>query len=120
VPTLKIDRAGNGYLAAAKRCDILCDDLTAWYAPTPAGPWRAVNENGGRVATTTGGEGLFVYGGHLLPSASGWLAVWSVNNGTKSRQKFAYGPRVTIPVDLPTPDELAAQYASPPPVPDGP
>jgi hypothetical protein len=118
LPALSVERYGDGFLASAKRCDILCDDVTAWYAPTPNGPWHAVNANRGRVATTLAEHGLIVYGGRLVPSADGTMMVlWSVNDGGATRDKYAYGPRLTAPVGLPDAASLAAEYPAPPPPP---
>jgi hypothetical protein len=110
LPALTVDRYGSGYLASVKRCDLLCDDLTAWYSASPTGPWRAVNANAGRVATTHGGPGLVVYGGHLARTRAGWLAVWSVNRPSDTLAKYTYGPRVAAPSGLPTADALAAAW----------
>ncbi len=108
---LTVARDGTGYLASAQRCDILCNEIAAWYAPSAAGPWTAVNDDGGRVATTTAPQGLITYGGHLVASTSGFLAVWSVNGAPTlvGADKFLYGPRVVATENLPPPDVLAAR-----------
>jgi hypothetical protein len=107
-PAPTIEPYGTGYLASAKRCDVLCDDLTAWYSPTPSGPWRAVNAQQGRVGITGAALGLVVYGGHMVPSRGGWLNVWSVNRTNNSMAKYVYGPRVAATQNLPTAAFLAA------------
>ena len=38
---MQIDPYGSGFLASTKRCDLFCDDLTAWFSPSLAvrGVW---------------------------------------------------------------------------------
>jgi len=119
LPAVTVSAYGNGFIASGKRCDILCDDLTAWYATSPNGPWFAVNENTGRVLTTTTlYSGQIMYGGHLFPAAGGWLGLWSVNGSDSRMLKFMYGVLVRAPSDLPNAADLYARFSQPlPPVP---
>jgi hypothetical protein len=106
---------GSGYIASAKRCDLICTDLTAWYSPTPAGPWRAVNSNSGKIATTGAAAGLVVYGGHMVPAAtpSGFIGVWSVNRQHgDSNALYVYGGRTGELTNLPSPSTLATDFPS--------
>ena len=57
---LNVNSYGSGYLLTGDRCDILCNDVTAWYSASPAGPWRAVNANAGRIGTEASFPGQFV------------------------------------------------------------
>jgi hypothetical protein len=110
-PAVTVDQYGSGYLASAKRCDILCPDLTAWYASSPQGPWYAVNANGGALLTTTPRLARQVtYGGHLMQTRAGWIGVWSSNFLGISTLKHACGLLFAAPHDLPTPAQLAAQH----------
>jgi hypothetical protein len=86
-PTV-IAHAG-GYLLSAKSDDVLSDDVVAWWAPTPAGPFRRL----GRVATTTVPAGWFTYAGRVtsLPGA-GLVVVWSRNAVTRITDMRHYGP----------------------------
>jgi hypothetical protein len=111
-PGVTVERYGSGYLASAKRCDLLCSDLSAWYAPTPQGPWYAVNNNAGRIATTTHPADRIAYGGHLVPHSGLWLAVWSQNRVHQTSEKYAYGPKVAAPANLPTADALALRFTN--------
>jgi hypothetical protein len=106
---------GNGYIASAKRCDLICPDLTAWYSPTAAGPWYAVNSNSGKIATTGVAAGLVPYGGHMVPAAtpSGFIGVWSVNRQQgDSNAKYVYGGRSGELTNLPSPSTLATDFPS--------
>jgi len=106
---------GSGFIASAKRCDLICTDLSAWYSPTAAGPWYAVNSDQGRIATTGHAAGLVVYGGHMVPiaSASGWMGVWSVNREHgNSTAKYAYGARAGELTNLPSSSTLATDFPS--------
>ncbi len=114
-PGITVYPYGSGFIASAKQCDLICPDLSAWYGPTPAGPWYAVNSDGGQVATTTGGAGLVVYGGHMVPAAtsSGFIGVWSVNRQQgDSTLKYVYGGRTGELTNLPTPSTLATDFPS--------
>jgi hypothetical protein len=114
-PAIMVYPYGTGFLASSKRCDLICDDLSAWYAPTPAGPWYAVNTNTGRIATTEVATGLVAYSGHLLPAAtpSGFIGVWSVNRQHgNSTAKFAYGEQTGELTNLPGPSTLASDFPS--------
>jgi hypothetical protein len=111
-PAANVEQYGSGYLASAKRCDILCSDLTAWYASSPQGPWHAVNDNGGRLLTTTiRYPSQVVYGGHLMQTRAGWVGAWSANILGISTLKHACGLLFATPIDLPTPDQLAARFS---------
>jgi hypothetical protein len=111
---ITVDPYGSGFLASTKRCDILCDDLTAWYARKPGGPWYAVNENYGQVLTTTRRyPSQIVYSGHLMPTSHGWLGVWTTNRGYYTMLKYMYGILFGMPHDLPTADQLAARFSKP-------
>lgn len=105
---------GSGLLGSAKRVDILSPDVSAWYATSPQGPWRAVNDNGGSIALTPvpAGSQLFTYGGHVVnPPTAGPLVIYNVNGddvGPTSDARL-YGPRVVAPSDLPSADVLASQ-----------
>jgi len=103
---VQIDPWNNGFLASAKRCDILCSDLTAWFSPSLSGPWRAVNTNNGKVANTSVATGLIAYGGHLLSTRTGFIGIWSVNRFSDSMAKFVYGPRAGALANLPGYDQL--------------
>jgi hypothetical protein len=114
LPAVTVSADGNGFIASAKRCDILCDDLTAWYATSPNGPWFAVNENNGRILTTTTRySAQITYGGHLFPAAGGWLGLWSVNGSDSRMLKLMYGLLVGVPTDLPSSDDLYARFSQP-------
>jgi hypothetical protein len=105
-----VERYGTGYILSAKRCDTWwCDDVTAWYSPTPYGPWKAVNSNGGRIATTPAGTGQFTYNGHLVHNANTWMVVWNINRLYYSYNKWVYGTKDTTPANLPPPAALAAR-----------
>jgi hypothetical protein len=99
---------GAGYLLSGTRCDMLCNDVTAWYSASLAGPWRAVNTNRGRIATETAFPGQFVYCGHLSRTSAGLLATWC-ENGAASQPLVDYGDRFDVPVGLPTAAILAAR-----------
>jgi hypothetical protein len=114
-PGVTVFPYGSGFLASAKRCDLICDDLSAWYSPTPEGPWYAVNSAGGRVATTVAAKGLVVYGGHIVANAgtSGLIGVWSVNREQgDSTLKYVYGSRAGALTNLPSPATLATDFPS--------
>jgi hypothetical protein len=119
LPSVTVSAYGNGFIASTKRCDILCDDLTAWYATAPNGPWFAVNENLGRVITTSlRYPGQIAYGGHLFPAAGGWLGLWSVGGSDSRMRKFMYGLLVRAPSALPSAVDLYARFSQPlPPAP---
>lgn len=104
---------GTGWLGSAKRVEIISPDVTAWYAPAPQGPWQAVNDDDGSIALTpVSSTGLFTYGGHVadLPIV-GPVVIYNVNGDDVGVTSDAglYGPRVVPPVDLPSPDTLAAR-----------
>jgi hypothetical protein len=105
-----VERYGSGYIMSAKRCDSWwCNDVTAWYSPTPAGPWKAVNSNGGRIATTPAGSGQFTYNGHLVRNGNTWMVVWNLNRLYVSYAKYVFGTYDAAPVNLPSPAVLAAR-----------
>ncbi|HWS47407.1 MAG TPA: hypothetical protein VN636_16205, partial [Acidimicrobiia bacterium] len=99
---------GAGFVLSAKRCEILCDDVTAWYASNPNGPWSAVNSDSGRIATTVAGPCQFTYGGHLVPVRNSPLVLWSVNCSVPTTAKYAYGVVVATPQNLPAASQLAS------------
>jgi hypothetical protein len=105
---IQIDPYGAGFLASTKRCDIFCPDLTAWFSPSLAGPWRAVNTNNGKVANTYVARGLIAYAGHLLSTRTGFIGVWSVNRESDSMSTSVFGPRTGVLANLPSADELMA------------
>ena len=111
--SLNVVRYGSGWLGVAKRWDMLSGDVTAWYASTPEGPWRAVNDDDGTIALTPvpAGSTEFTYGGHVVDApGAGPVVVYSVNgsDATVMSDARVYGPRVVAPSALPSPDELAA------------
>ena len=111
-PAITVDSYGNGYLASAKRCDIFCPDMTAWYAQSPQGPWRAVNNADGRVAWTPVGANQVAYGGHMVNTRAGWLATWSVNRTIDLiENKNNYGIRLQTPWHLPPPATIDSIFA---------
>ena len=115
MPATMIDQYGSGYIASAKRCDLLCDDLTAWYSTNPQGPWYAVNSGDGKVLTTTTRYPTqIMYGGHLMQIKGGWLGVWTTNRGYVTMLKYMYSELVGTPHNLPAPDILAARFTHPP------
>jgi hypothetical protein len=107
--TITVKRYGNGYLLSGKRCEAWCDDITAWYGPTAAGPWRAVNSDAGRIATTTPGRLQITYNGHLEHVGQSWIVVWNINRLYESFDKFVFGTKAGVPRNLPTAAQLAAR-----------
>jgi hypothetical protein len=115
LPAATVEQYGSGYLLSSKRCDMLCDDLSAWYSTSPSGPWYAVNSATGRVLTTTTRyPSQIVYGGHLIHTQAGWLGVWTVNRGYVTMLKYMYSVLFGLPQNLPTADALAARFTHPP------
>jgi len=107
-----VEPYGSGYIASAKRCDLICPDLSAWYSPSPAGPWHAVNLPSGQVMTTPAPPQRVAYGGHLVPTQAGWIGVWSQNRTDDTMAKYAFGPQVGVP-SLPSPAALAKKFPLP-------
>ncbi len=107
LPAITVEPYGSGYLASAKRCDLYCNDVTAWFSTTPTGPWRGVNDNLGQIADTTMPDDARAYGGHIVPTAYGLLVVWSGNGTNVPWHKYKYGPRVVAPTNLPSDTVLA-------------
>ncbi|MDQ1475963.1 MAG: hypothetical protein QOE62_1192 [Actinomycetota bacterium] len=105
---ISVDRYGSGYIVSSKRCEGWCDDVTAWYSKSPAGPWKAVNSNNGRIATTPAAPGQITYNGHLVHVNGGWIAVWALNTVSGSYVKDGFGARDAVPQNLPSPAALAA------------
>jgi hypothetical protein len=105
---ISVDRYGSGYIVSSKRCEGWCDDVTAWYSKSPAGPWKAVNSNNGRIATTPAAPGQITYNGHLVHVNGGWIAVWALNTVSGNYVKNGFGGRIAVPQNLPSPAALAA------------
>jgi hypothetical protein len=105
-----VEPYGGGYVFSTKRCDLLCDDVSAWYSLSPGGPWLAVNAGGGRIATTSVNPCEFTYGGRLVPTRGSWIVLWSVNCSETLVPKYSYGVRVAAPQTLPSPAQLAATF----------
>jgi hypothetical protein len=106
---ISVDRYGSGYIVSSKRCEAWCDDVTAWYSNTPAGPWKAVNANNGRIATTPAAEGQITYNGHLIHVNNSWLVAWALNTVSGSYVKNGFGGRDAVPQNLPSAAVLAAR-----------
>jgi hypothetical protein len=113
VPPITVAPYGNGFLASAMRCDNFCADTIAWYAPSPGGPWREVNRNHGIVATRFYLSNHVAYGGHLIHSPGGWIAIWNqawVIPPSIIDLTFV-GPRATPAHDLPPPSAFSTPTA---------
>jgi hypothetical protein len=107
---------GSGWLASAKRGEIISSDVTAWYSASVTGPWSPVNLPDGRVATTVTDNSVdqFSYNGRVvvLPG-SGPTVVYSVNttnDPAKRLDAHLYGPRFATPVGLPAPVTVAGAH----------
>jgi hypothetical protein len=95
----------GGWLAVSKRAEFMSDDLAAWWAPTPEGPWKSL----GRLLAVPRHPtaGTFTYMGSAHPALrqpDGRLIVaWNVNTFDLKAliaDAYLYGPRfalVTVP-----------------------
>ncbi len=109
VASIDVEHYGTGYILSAKRCEAWCDDITAWYSNTPAGPWKAVNSDDGRISTTIIAPGQITYNGHLVPNGGSWMVVWNVNSVFGFHVPNGFGTRSDNPQNLPSPAALAAR-----------
>ncbi|HEU5302094.1 MAG TPA: hypothetical protein VFW06_07630 [Acidimicrobiia bacterium] len=97
---LSVQAYGTGYLGTAKLVDACSDDVSAFTAPAPEGPWTYH----GRVHTTPTG-GLSTYGSMLpmgLPGVTGPTVVYSTNDFpfdsyVPPPSITVYGPRFVSP-----------------------
>jgi hypothetical protein len=110
LPALTVEPYGGGFLASAKRCDLICPDVTAWWSPNPNGPFRAVNSADGYLGMTPVVSNQVSYGGHVVETTAGWLISWSVNRTTDTIEKNKYGVRVQIPWHLPSEASIASIF----------
>jgi hypothetical protein len=95
---------GSGYLATAKLADAFSDDVSAFTAPSPAGPWTYF----GRIGTTQVG-GMIAYGAFTrltLPGTSSPTIVYNTNvspfvSNPPQHTIYTYGPHFVSPNSLP-------------------
>lgn len=97
---------GRGFMASATRVQLLADDVTAWWATNPWGPWHTASTRDGRVATLPHGKGMYRYGGQVsvLPGL-GATVIWNDSPGFAGvvANASAYGPRFAAPTGIVTP-----------------
>lgn len=97
---------GRGYVASATRLQLMTDDVTAWWAENPWGPWRTANPDEGQVMTMPIDSESYRYGAHyeVLPGV-GPTIIWNHHPGYREIPENAYefGPRFVEPEALITP-----------------
>jgi len=97
---------GPGFVASATRLQLMTDDVTAWWAEHPWGPWRTAGPREGRIMTMPRDSENYRYGGHLevLPGL-GPTVLWNHHPGFREvpNDAYVFGPRFAAPEGLTTP-----------------
>ena len=102
---VSVHRHAGGWLAVSKRAEFMSDDLAAWWAPRPEGPWQPLDRLLSVPRDPTPGSFTYMGGAHpALGQPDGRLVVsWNVNtfdHKDSMADAYLYGPRfalVTVP-----------------------
>ncbi len=76
---LWVSQHGSGYLASAKLVEVFSDDVSTWYAPSPAGPWQYVGMAAGPPPNPRARPDQILYLGRVVTDLPGGVpvAMWS-------------------------------------------